>query len=101
MLKYTFYFFLKKISPNSSCESPAARQTIHMKWQDYFLRKNKKINRMLSAAVMTGALRGNSLHTGGNSLHTGDEVSRQQMSKIASLGDDSHKMSSSSFWENY
>ena len=94
MLKYTFYFFLKKISPNSSCESPAARQTIHMKWQDYFLRKNKKINRMLSAAVMTGALRG-------NSLHTGDEVSRQQMSKIASLGDDSHKMSSSSFWENY
>ena len=56
-----FFNFSKKTSLDISCES-SAKQTIHMKYQDLFsLRNYKKYFKMSSAAVVTGALRVNSL----------------------------------------
>ena len=60
--KIFFFYFSEKTSLDISCES-SAKQTIHMKCQDMFPLKKKKIKKfkkLSSAAVVTGALRVNS-----------------------------------------
>ena len=44
ILKYFYFNFSKETSLDISCES-TAKQTIHMKYQEFFSLKKKKINK--------------------------------------------------------
>ena len=54
--KNFFFYFSEKTNLDIACES-SAKQTIHMKCQDFFLKNKKKNKKMLSAAVVIGTLR--------------------------------------------